>query len=82
MVHLVVGVDGRFLPHQRDLLRDPMDQLHPLVCLNRPRLAAWKLSGNNTQQEEFCKTPQGHKHEDAAFWQTDESIMVLPVKDN
>ena len=29
------------LPHKEDLLRDPMGQLHPLVCQNSLRLTAW-----------------------------------------
>ena len=29
------------------------NQLHPLVCLNRLRLAAWRVSGSNIKQQEF-----------------------------
>ena len=46
------------LAHRSDLLLDSKDQPHPLVCTNRLRLAAWKISSNNTQQQEFQKKLQ------------------------
>jgi len=46
------------LAHSNDLLLDPKDQPHPLVRTNRLRLAAWKISGNNTQQQVFQKKLQ------------------------
>jgi len=46
------------IPHCNDLLLDPKGQPHPLVCSNRLRLTAWKLSGSRTLQLEFQKKLQ------------------------
>jgi len=41
------------LPKREDILKGSRDQLHLLVCLNRLKLATWRVSGNNTQQQMF-----------------------------
>ena len=41
------------IPHCNNLLLDPKGQQHPLVCSNKLRLAAWRISGNSILQLEF-----------------------------
>ena len=46
------------LPHSNNLLLHPKGHPHSLVCTNRLRLAALKISGINIRQREFQKKPQ------------------------
>ena len=62
------------LAHSSDLLLDPKNQPYPLVCTNRLRLAAWKKSSNNTQQQEFQKKLQPCYLQDGA------QAPTLPTK--
>ena len=39
------------LPSHKMLLQDPFNRLHPMMLKNQNQLAAWKLSGQVTQQE-------------------------------
>ena len=48
----------RLIPPCKDLLLDPRGQPHPLVCANKLRLVAWKISSSNTLQQEFRQTLQ------------------------
>ena len=41
------------LPRHRLLLTDPFNRLHPLIQKGQLQLAAWKVSGNVTQQKAF-----------------------------
>ena len=41
------------LPSHKMLLQDPFNRLHPMMLKNQLQLAAWKLSGQVTQQEAF-----------------------------
>jgi len=61
------------LPHQEDLLRDPMGQLHPLVCQNSLRLTAWRVSGSNTLQSEFLVRLQ------SCSWQAGAEAQTRPT---
>ena len=46
------------LPQSHNLLTDSKGHLHPLITQNRLRLAAWRVSGNNSLQTEFLKRLQ------------------------
>ena len=53
----VIGPSGG-TSHSPSLLLDPKGQTHPLVCFNRLRLAACKVSDDSTQQWVFQETLQ------------------------
>jgi len=61
------------LPHQENLLRDPMGQHHPLVCQGSLRLIAWRVSGNSTQQSEFLTRLQSYS------WQVGAEVQIRPT---
>jgi len=58
------------LPQRKDMLKDPKGQLHPLLCQNKLRLAAWKVSSNSTQQLEFRTRLQNCRSQDGVEEQT------------
>ena len=41
------------LPSHEELLRDPFNQIHPLLVNKQLELAAWKVSGVHTQTQAF-----------------------------
>ena len=43
------------LPPQKDLLRSPQGEIHPLIANNSLHLAAWRISGDCQEQEAFQK---------------------------
>jgi len=59
------------LPAIPDLLMDPSDSsTHPLVVVDQLRLAAWKLSGKDSAQQEFLKKLPSSWQQDGAREQT------------
>ena len=58
------------LPWCKDMLTNPENQPHPLVTQNRLRLAAWKISGDSTLQQEFRTKLQNSSLQDGAEEQT------------
>ena len=45
----------RSLPSSPTLLTDPFGNPHPLMVAGQLELAAWKLSGDSSRQQEFQK---------------------------
>ena len=83
------GVDGGVstaFARPEGILRDPMNRVHPLVCLNRLVLAAWRVPGNNTQQQEFQRKLLNYRWLVGAMEQTwltnlDGSVGMAGVRD-
>ena len=46
------------LPRRRDLLKDPLNQFHPLVEQGHLQLVACRVSGSSMQQQEFQRKLQ------------------------
>lgn len=51
------------MPMQEDLLRDPLNRLHPMMVQGKLQLAVWKVLGNSIEQREFQR-----KLHHSSFW--------------
>ncbi len=58
------------LPRSQSLLKDPFNQVHPLLEKGQLELAAWKVSRNSTLREEFQRGLQISCWQDGAKAQT------------
>lgn len=50
------------LPQRKDLLKDPMGNVHPLIENNSLRLVAWTISGKTLKQKEHLSGLQSLSH--------------------
>jgi len=70
---LLSNSDGEFptlLPDRRDLLRDPLNQFHPLVKQGHLQLVACRVSGSTMLLQEFQRELQASCWQDGAKVQT------------